>query len=174
VRLASALVGGVVAAILWLLGGTGFAALVAGSASYPAIYSSFAILILFFIWLYIGWLIVLVGAEVAHLHQYPTTSRESVLETPSYRLREWQGLQLLVEIARRYFAGQPTSHPAELATHLRMPLSTVEELVDEFVQHGLLLRAAEPEGIALAPVPGAGIGARDPRHSTWTAAASRP
>ena len=74
VRLASALVGGVVAAVLWLLGGTAFAALVAGSASYPAIYSSFAILIIFFIWLYIAWLIVLVGAEVAHLHQYPTIS----------------------------------------------------------------------------------------------------
>jgi membrane protein len=153
VRLASALVGGVVAAVLWLLGGTGFAALVAGSASYPAIYSSFAVLILFFIWLYMCWLIVLVGAEVAHLHQYPTISREVAFETPSYRLREWQGLQLLVEIARRYIAGQPTSHPAELATHLRMPLSTVEGLVDEFVQHGLLLRAAEPEGIALARAP---------------------
>lgn len=149
VRLASALVGGGVAAVLWLSGGTGFAALVAGSASYPAIYSSFAILILFFIWLYIGWLIVLVGAEVAHLHQYPTI----VFETPSYRLREWQGLQLLVEIARRYFARQPTSDPAELATHLRMPLSTVEELVEAFVQHGLLLRAAEPEGIALTRSP---------------------
>ena len=36
---------------------------------------------------------------------------------------------------------------------MRMPLSTVEELVDEFVQHGLLLRAAEPEGIALARSP---------------------
>jgi DNA-binding IscR family transcriptional regulator len=96
---------------------------------------------------------VLVGAEVAHLNQYTAISRESVLETPSYRLREWQGLQLLVEIARRYFAGQPISHPAELATHLRMPLSTVEELVDAFVQHGLLLRAAEPEGIALTRSP---------------------
>ncbi|MGH8564883.1 MAG: YhjD/YihY/BrkB family envelope integrity protein [Gammaproteobacteria bacterium] len=153
VRLTSALVGGGVGAALWLLGGTAFAALVAGSASYPAIYSSFAILILFFIWLYIAWLIVLVGAEVAHLHQYPTISREVVFEAPGYRLREWQGLQLLVEIARRYFAGQPTSPPVELATHLRIPLSTVEELVDAFVQHGLLLRATEPEGIALTRSP---------------------
>jgi DNA-binding IscR family transcriptional regulator len=32
-------------------------------------------------------------------------------------------------------------------------LSTVEELVDAFVQHGLLLRAAEPEGIALTRSP---------------------
>ncbi|MCZ6781503.1 MAG: YihY/virulence factor BrkB family protein, partial [Nitrospirae bacterium] len=72
VRLVSALVGGVTAGILWQLAGAAFAAFVAGSARYSAIYSSFAILILFLIWLYVGWLIVLTGAQVAYFHQHPS------------------------------------------------------------------------------------------------------
>ncbi|MER3424528.1 MAG: hypothetical protein C4293_16220 [Nitrospiraceae bacterium] len=54
VRLGSALVGGITAAILWGIAGEIFAAFVAGSGKYSAIYSSFAILILFLLWLYIG------------------------------------------------------------------------------------------------------------------------
>src|SRR5689334_17287683 len=47
VRLLSALFGGVTAGILWQLVGTAFAAFVAGSTRYAAIYSSFAVLIVF-------------------------------------------------------------------------------------------------------------------------------
>src|ERR687891_1359651 len=65
VRLSSALIGGGSAGVLWQLVGMGFAAFVANSAQYAAIYSSFAIMIVFLIWLYTGWLIFLIGAEVA-------------------------------------------------------------------------------------------------------------
>src|SRR5262245_30977822 len=71
VRLSSALVGGIVAGLLWQGAGAGFAAFVASSASYAAVYSSFAVLVLFLIWLNVEWLIVLVGAEVAYFHQHP-------------------------------------------------------------------------------------------------------
>ena len=51
VRLRSALVGGLVAALLWQTIGWGFATFVASSTRYYAIYSSFAILLLFLLWL---------------------------------------------------------------------------------------------------------------------------
>jgi membrane protein len=57
----AALVGGVTAATLWHLAGLAFAALVASSTSYAAIYSSFAVLVVFLLWLQIAWLVVLVG-----------------------------------------------------------------------------------------------------------------
>jgi membrane protein len=72
VRFSSALVGGATAGILWQLVGMGFAAFVANSAQYAAVYSSFAIMIVFLIWLYVGWLIFLVGGEVTYFHQYPS------------------------------------------------------------------------------------------------------
>ncbi len=49
-----------------------FAKFVAASANYSAIYSSFAVLILFLLWLYTGWMIVLIGAQFSFFHQYPT------------------------------------------------------------------------------------------------------
>jgi len=70
----SALVGGVTAGLLWHLAGAGFAAFVVNSLYYTAVYSSFAILMVFLIWLYVGWLIVLVGGEVAYVYQHPSAS----------------------------------------------------------------------------------------------------
>src|SRR5690606_36027837 len=67
VSLRAAATGGIFAGVGWKLGGTAFAAFVAGSGSYAAIYSSFAILVLFLIWIYVSWSIVLGGAEIAYL-----------------------------------------------------------------------------------------------------------
>ena len=64
-----------VAAVLWQLAGVGFTAFIANSVRYAAVYSSFAILVFFFIWVYASWLIILVGAEVACFHQYPGSYR---------------------------------------------------------------------------------------------------
>jgi membrane protein len=70
----SALVGGVTAGLLWHVAGAGFAAFVVNSLYYTAVYSSFAILMVFLIWLYVGWFIVLVGGEVAYVYQHPPAS----------------------------------------------------------------------------------------------------
>ena len=51
VKIGSAFVGGISAAILWGIAGEVFAKFVAASAKYSAIYSSFAVLILFLLWL---------------------------------------------------------------------------------------------------------------------------
>ena len=69
VRFGSALLGGVVAGILWQTAGWAFTYFIASSTRYPAIYSSFAVIILFMIWLYVNWLILLVGAEISFCHQ---------------------------------------------------------------------------------------------------------
>jgi len=61
VKFLPAFVGGVVAGILWQSSGWAFATFVASSSNYAAIYSSFAILILLLIWLYLNWLILLLG-----------------------------------------------------------------------------------------------------------------
>ena len=79
VEVRAALVGGVIAGVLWKITGWGFATFIASSAKYAAIYSSFAILILLLIWMYLSWLILLVGSQIAYFVQNPkymTASRE--------------------------------------------------------------------------------------------------
>jgi membrane protein len=152
VRFSSALIGGATAGILWQLVGTAFAAFVANSARYAAIYSSFAIMIVFLIWVYVGWLIFLVGAEVAYFHQHPSAFiREALPGGKGHQFQEWLALSALVEITRRHLSEAPPWQPTELATYLGV--SSLENLFDEFVRAGVLLRSAEPEGIALARPP---------------------
>ena len=152
VRLSSALIGGATSGILWQLIGTAFAAFVANSARYAAIYSSFAIMIVFLIWLYVGWLIFLVGAEVAYFHQHPSVFiREALPGGKGHRFQEWLALSALIEITRRHLSQAPPWQPTELAADLGV--SSLDNLFDEFVRAGILLRSTEPEGIALARPP---------------------
>ena len=154
VRFTSALVGGVTAAVLWWIAGEAFAAFVTASANYSAIYSGFAILILFLLWLYIGWVIILVGAQVAFFHQYPAAYLTQFLWADrSYAFRERLALVLLVDITRRYLQGKPPSQPSELACELDVPVSVVEEQVDDLVRYGILCRMVQPEGVGLVKPP---------------------
>ncbi|RMH36865.1 MAG: YihY family inner membrane protein [Nitrospirae bacterium] len=154
VDLKAALVGGVTAGVLWQLAGMAFAAFVVSSGRYSAIYSSFAVLILFLIWLYVGWVIVLVGAQVAYYVQYP----EAYLKHAHWRekspaFRERLALSLLVLITRRYLNGQPPLAEQDIARRLGVPPSVVEDLVEAFIRYGIVVRTAEPEGVTLARPP---------------------
>ena len=154
VRFRSALIGGVTAAILWGLVGEAFAAFVVGSSSYSAIYSGFAVVILFLLWLYVGWLIILVGAQVSFFHQYPSAYQTHLLwKQGAYAFREHMALVLLVHVTRRHLQGARPYRTPELASDINVPLSIVEDQIDELVEHAFLCRILEPEGIGLAKPP---------------------
>lgn len=65
VRVLPAFVGGLVGGIGWLLVQGLYIYLQIGVARYNAIYGSFAILPLFMVWIYAGWVVFLTGAETA-------------------------------------------------------------------------------------------------------------
>lgn len=71
IRLIPALLGGLFAAIAWHFMGKIFTDFIATSTKYSGIYSGFASVILFFIWMDLTWLIVLVGNRLTCLLQYP-------------------------------------------------------------------------------------------------------
>jgi membrane protein len=148
----SALAGGVTAAILWELAGLAFATFVATSASYKAIYSSFAVLIVFLLWLQLAWLIVLVGGQVAYVWQHPT-SYVALRARSSASLRERVGLAALAEIARRHLTGEPPLTADALARTVLAPLTIVDELVEDFIARGVLARAVEPDALVPARPP---------------------
>mgnify|MGYP000474490245 CR=1 FL=1 len=100
VRLKSALYGAVVATILWKIIGTLFTAFIVNSTNYTAIYSTFAILVIFMIWIYINWLIVLTGSSISYYHQNPDhISDQSQIIRLSCRLREKLALTVMQLIA---------------------------------------------------------------------------
>jgi membrane protein len=152
VSLRAAAVGGITAALLWHVAGFWFAVFVAGSTSYTAIYSGFAVFVISLIWLQLAWLVVLTGGQVAYVHQHPI-SYVIVRGRPSLLLRERTGLGALVEITRRYLDEGGPARPVDLARTLDAPLAVLEDLIEEFVAAGLLVRTAEPDGVMLARAP---------------------
>lgn len=154
VHFRSAVIAGITAGLLWQLAGIGFAAFVASSAHYTAVYSSFAVLLLFLLWLYVGWLIVLVGGEVAYLHQHAATFATVGPQRRQSALSRMQlALATLVMITRRYLTQEPPWRLGELSTALQISAAELEELIDKFVQRCILLRTIEPEGLALGRLP---------------------
>lgn len=144
VRFGSALVGGVVAGTLWQSLGWGFAAFVAGSTKYTAIYAGFAIVIFSMIWLYLNWLIVLVGASLAFYHQYPaqlaTPSRELRL---SNRVKEKITLLVATFIGRNYYTNAPAWSLEALAGRIGVPLGSVEMVIDAMIRAGIVTETAD-------------------------------
>lgn len=148
----SALVGGTVTAVLWQLAGSAFAAFLSSATRYAAIYSGFAGVMIFLIWLYVGWLIVLIGAEVGYYHQYPQ-SYVAARARHGALYREWIALAVAAETTRRFVAAEPPGRLSDIARAIGAPLTHMQPIVDDLVARGILLRAAEPQGLALASPP---------------------
>lgn len=144
VRMVSALVGGTVAGILWQTLGWGFAAFIAGSSNYTAIYAGFAIVIFSMIWLYLNWLIVLIGASIACYHQYP-----ALLATPhrefrlSSRLKEKIALLAATLIGRNYYGDLPPWSLEELSDRIGVPGMSVEPVLAAFQHAGYLTETTD-------------------------------
>lgn len=146
VKLNPALMGATVAGILWVTIGTLFASFVASSSNYTAIYSSFAILFFFIIWLYLAWFILLTGSQVAFYLQHPKLVR---LGGKTYhlspRLREKEGLWLMTVIARRFSNHQPPLSMQDLEEETALTTTTLQELLMTLEQGGLLAELAGEE-----------------------------
>jgi membrane protein len=135
VKLRSALFGGVVAGAMWEVGGWVFGEFVAGSSQYHAVYSSFAILVLFMVWLYVSWLIVLLGAQSSFFFQNPQCIGQSGGRARAdNRLWERSGLAVLYLIVQRFLAGQQPPSLPDLAESLKLPEVLTGELLT-LLQH---------------------------------------
>lgn len=103
VHFRSALYGAIVTTVLWKAVGALFTAFIVDSTNYAAVYSSFAILIIFMIWIYVSWLIILTGASISYYHQNPDRiSNKSKMIRLSCRLREKLALTIMQLIARNF------------------------------------------------------------------------
>ncbi|MGI9263706.1 MAG: YihY/virulence factor BrkB family protein [Gammaproteobacteria bacterium] len=144
VSLSSAALGGISAGILWAVAGRLFAAFVVGSTRYAAIYTGFAVVIIALIWLYVGWLILLLGAQIAFYHQHPEylkSGRRKVI--PTGRKREALALELMVRVGRTFLKGPTTMDVNELAAVIGVPGTTLGGVAKSLQDSGLITKSED-------------------------------
>lgn len=143
VRFSSALAGGVVAAILWNGIGLAFGSMIASSTQYTAIYSAFASLILFMVWLQLAWLIVLLGATVSYAWQNidRLRLREGTPENHAFILMT-AALESLSRIETRFHNAQsaPSSDDLKqtLAEKLGIDPDDTQRALEQLAKGGLI------------------------------------
>lgn len=159
VRWYAAVCGGVVAAFLWKGIGWLFATFVAGSGKYMAIYSAFATVLLFMIWLYLAWLILLLGSRIAFYIQHPQRMRpRRAMEGQGIQYIESSGLTLLQTVYGRFQAGKPPLTVDALSRLTGIPAADVARLVSLFADAGLLVRTADDDPALLPARPADKVG----------------
>lgn len=145
VKLGAAFTGATVAGVLWVTLGTLFAGFVASSSNYTAIYSGFAILFFFMIWVYLAWFILLTGSQVAFFLQHPKLVQlGGKAQRLSPRLREKEGLWLMTEIARRFCQDKPPLTLDELEQQTTLSAGSLQEIINMLERDGLLTEVAGP------------------------------
>jgi len=139
VHLRSALVGGVAGGIIWATVSIIFATFVVYSARTLQIYSGFAVAITALIWLYLNWLILLVGAQLAFYHQNPAFLRMGHRQPHlSNTMRERLALNVMFLVGQAFRNSDKSIDIRSLATALRIPSIALTPILSGLEDDGLL------------------------------------
>ncbi len=148
VRLRSAAFGGVVAGFSWYLVLSVHVHFQIGVARYNALYSTFAAIPLFLVWLFISWIVVLFGAELAAAHDNPMQHAWRIQgQEVDHASRLFIALGGLVVVAQRHLAAEPPLTLSKIATQMSLPEPLLRNELRPFVKSELMVvgeRAGEP------------------------------
>jgi membrane protein len=135
-----ALVGGVAAAVLFELAKEGFARYVSYAPTVSIVYGTFAALPLFLLWLYLSWLVVLLGAELAASLDYWVTGLWKRDDAAAVQVGD------AISVARRLFGarGKALSF-AELQRGTGLPAEHLEQALIHLTADGLAKEVARGE-----------------------------
>src|SRR5271154_1944631 len=153
VQFRAALIGGIASGSIWALVGKAFSAFIVFSSSLVAVYTGFAIVLTTLIWVYLSWLILLIGAQLAFYLQFPQYLRygHEAIELTG-RDREQGALSVMYLIGRDYAAGKNYPTARTLAAELDVPGIAIAPIIDCLEKAGLIV-ATEQHQL----VPGRGV-----------------
>jgi membrane protein len=138
VRVRSALAGGLVAGLGWMLAKQVYAEFAVRSFRHNPLYASLGALPLFLAWVYVSWLLLLFGARLSYAVEH-AAFRDSLFAFGTHpRAHELVASRIAQEATLAWVDGTQPPTPRELATRLRVPESLVHEVVDRMVEAELL------------------------------------
>ncbi len=144
IRFRSALLGGIVAGILWQAVQFLHFEFQIGIARQGAVYSSFVAFPLFMLWIYFSWTMFLAGAELAYAHEaeplFTTLARTGEVDQ---RYREALAPRLMGRITAAFLGGEPAPSASTLATELKVPPRTVSEVLGALMRRDLVVQTTD-------------------------------
>jgi membrane protein len=144
VKLWSALAGAFLAALMWEAGKWGFTQYLHYSAFYSRLYGSIALIPLFLLWVYVTWIIVLVGLQVSYYLQHGrqhTVAQPAEIIEPSI-VDPAASLVVMGALARGFESGKPST-AKEIADKLAIQAGIVRQILAALAEAGLVLRIPE-------------------------------
>ena len=146
VNFRSALVGGVVGGFMWATMGAIFTTFVVFATRTQQIYAGFAVAITTLIWLYLNWLVLLIGAQLAFYHQRPAFLRIGRQEPRlSNSMRERLALDIMFQIGQAFREPGRSITSSEVSSKLCIPAIALTPIAGALESAGLLLATEKEE-----------------------------
>ncbi|PKO57321.1 MAG: hypothetical protein CVU25_08760 [Betaproteobacteria bacterium HGW-Betaproteobacteria-19] len=144
IRPLHAITGGLSAAVVFFLMQRAFGMFLAQFPTYTLIYGAFAVLPIFLVWLYLSWIVILLGALVtATLPAF----LERRLHSPCFPGSEaWAAVSVLLELARAQQDGRTTPF-TQLRAHTGLSEPEAETLLGKLGETGWTTRAESGEWV---------------------------
>ena len=145
VRFKAAFIGGLTGGFIWATLSVAFATFVVYSTRTQVIYSGFAVAILTLIWLYLNWLVLLFGAQLAFYIQNPAFLRIGRREPRlSNSMRERLALNVMLLVGRTFRDSDKSINATQISHKMRIPSITLAPVI-EALEAGGLLAATDKE-----------------------------
>lgn len=140
VRFSSAVTGAVLAGTCWQLAQWGYIHFQVGVARYNAIYGAMAVLPIFMVWIYVCWLIVLLGVEIVHAHQNVNFIRREIRAgSINFRMRELLSLAILTDVVNAFEDGTEGWTAEKLGDDLGLSEKVLLDLLESLIAAGFLV-----------------------------------
>lgn len=153
VRVGDALWGALAAGILFEGAKAGFGLYVSKFASFTRIYGTLGTIPVFMVWIYLFWIIVLLGAQISFLCSGSFSEAEEEGDEAEEGYSHYYGVRLLVQVGRAFDGGAGPVRLEELAHGAGISTRQARSLLDRLKTHGLVAEVEEGDSYVMARPP---------------------
>ncbi|NIP39744.1 MAG: YihY/virulence factor BrkB family protein [Candidatus Dadabacteria bacterium] len=150
VNILSAMLGAFIAVILWQFINMLFKLGILISTNATAIYSSFAVIFIFLFWLYLNYIVLLIGAQLSYCHQNIKFLHitENAFKL-SNRLKERLSLRIMLLISQNFYNGDNNHTLQSLIDTIGLHQDDISESLENLVKSNLLTETNDSPTIYL-------------------------